>query len=58
MCREVRYLSIQHNDANICIISTDCIGERLAADLIYNYLISGFDGELKNKVRLGLIEQF
>ena len=30
----------------------DCIGDKLAGSLVKEYLLSGFDGQEKNKLRI------
>lgn len=34
------------------IVSTDCIAEKLAASLVKDYLLSGFDQEERNMLRI------
>lgn len=57
MCRKVTVHNIQHNNANVMIISTDCIAEKLAATLVRDYLLSGFDEEERNMIRVGKISE-
>ena len=45
----------QHNDSNVVVFGVDCLGVKLTANLAMDYLRSGFDGEAKNKLRLGKI---
>jgi ribose 5-phosphate isomerase RpiB len=44
--------STQHNDANIAIIPTDCIGSKLAAYLVKSYLTNAFDKGENNAIRV------
>lgn len=39
------------------IISTDCIAEKLAGSLVADYLLSGFDNEERNMIRVGKIKE-
>ena len=43
---------MKHNDANVVIIGTDCVGEKLSGFLLQTYLESGFDNEERNMLRI------
>lgn len=40
------------------ILSTDCIGEKLAGSILADYLQSGFDNEERNMIRVGKMKEF
>lgn len=50
MCRK-------HNDANVIIIASDCIAEKLAAALVRDYLNGGFDNEERNMIRINKLTE-
>ncbi len=52
MCRKVQTVVNQHNDANIVVIPTHCLGVELVKSVIDSYIVSGFDGEPRNQKRL------
>ena len=43
---------MQHNEANILVLPTHCLGEKVVNSIIDSYLLSGFDGEVRNQKRL------
>ncbi len=44
ICRKVKYKIIKHNNANIMVLPSACIGVELCKSLINTYINSGFDG--------------
>lgn len=48
---------MKHNNANVMILSTDCIAEKLAGSIVADYLQSGFDNEERNMIRVGKIKE-
>jgi ribose 5-phosphate isomerase RpiB len=38
-----KYVGIQHNDANVCVIGVESIGIGLSASIAVDYLASAFD---------------
>ena len=47
---------IKHNDANVVILGTDCISDKLAGYLLECYLVNGFDHGEKNKKRIQIMK--
>lgn len=47
----------KHNDANVIVLPTHCLGLELAKSMIDTYLNSGFDGEVRNQKRLEKIRE-